>query len=135
MKISKRTFLTAGTKVLMAAFVLGGFLLLSGCAGSIEPANDESVSNAPVDEITFLSRYGDWVNVPDYGQVWQPGVSADWRPFTYGHWVWDEDNNDWAWVSYEPYGWLVFHYGNWDYEPGYGWFWIPGSRFQKKGYW
>jgi hypothetical protein len=30
------------------------------------------------------------------------------------------------WSSSEPYGWAVYHYGNWAYTPRYGWVWIPG---------
>jgi hypothetical protein len=77
-----------------------------------------------VDDVQYLSGYGEWVNVTSYGMVWRPRVVSGWEPFYYGHWVWTTDG--WAWVSYEPYGWLVFHYGNWAYQPAIGWFWIPG---------
>ncbi len=26
-----------------------------------------------------------------------------------------------TWVSYEPWGWVPYHYGSWDYLPAYGW--------------
>jgi hypothetical protein len=41
--------------------------------------------------------------------------------------VWS--NYGWAWVSYEPFGWLVYHYGYWDHQPGIGWFWCPGDTW------
>lgn len=79
------------------------------------------------DDVAYLDQYGTWVDVEPFGSVWQPSVSPDWRPFTYGHWVWTDAG--WAWVSYEPYGWLVYHYGNWDYDPNIGWFWIESSEW------
>ena len=29
----------------------------------------------------------------------------------------------------EPFAWAVYHYGRWDYDPGYGWFWVPGDTW------
>jgi hypothetical protein len=77
------------------------------------------------DDFGFLARYGQWENYGSYGQVWRPWVGSDWRPFMYGDWEWD--GSDWYWVSYEPFGDIVFHYGSWEYDPVYGWFWIPGD--------
>ena len=34
-----------------------------------------------------LDNYGNWVNTPDYGDVWQPVVAADWSPYGNGGWV------------------------------------------------
>lgn len=107
--------------------IIAGLLTLTGCAGSPAPSSDESSSTQLNDDVAFLARYGEWIDVPAYGQVWRPDVAAEWRPFYYGHWVWDDNDDSWAWVSYEPFGWLVYHYGNWDYEAGYGWIWIPGD--------
>jgi hypothetical protein len=78
-------------------------------------------------DVTYLSGYGDWINVQPYGRVWQPWVTPGWAPFDYGHWAWSDP--DWAWVSYEPYGWLVYHYGEWGYRDGIGWFWVPGDTW------
>jgi hypothetical protein len=75
----------------------------------------------------FLGDYGDWRTVPKYGKVWRPSVVASWRPFDHGDWVWTD--NGWMWTSYEPYGWAVYHYGNWHYEPRVGWVWIPGYEW------
>ena len=73
-----------------------------------------------------LDPYGNWVNVPSYGNVWQPTVAADWAPYRSGRWVW-EDWYGWTWVSYDPWGWAPYHYGRWFNEPGYGWCWYPGA--------
>jgi hypothetical protein len=75
----------------------------------------------------FLGDYGDWMNVPKYGRVWRPSVVASWRPFDHGDWVWTDKG--WMWTSYEPYGWAVYHYGNWHHEPAVGWVWIPGYEW------
>jgi hypothetical protein len=34
------------------------------------------------------------------------------------------------WVSYEPWGWVPYHYGSWDFAAGYGWVWYPGRYFR-----
>ena len=35
-----------------------------------------------------LDNYGNWVSVPEYGNVWSPTVAADWSPYYYGRWSW-----------------------------------------------
>lgn len=71
-----------------------------------------------------LSMWGFWIEVPGFGWVWKPDVSAyDWQPYTEGYWNWTGD--DWRWASYEPFGWIVYHYGYWNFDPQYGWYWIP----------
>ena len=70
-----------------------------------------------------LNSYGEWIEIPGYGRVWRPNVDAQWQPFSDGHWVFD--GNDWVWDSYEPYGPIVYHYGNWEYVSNYQWVWIP----------
>jgi len=70
-----------------------------------------------------LGSYGRWRVVASYGRVWQPYVTAGWRPYSHGHWAWTD--RGWMWVSYEPFGWAVYHYGYWAYDAPYGWVWIP----------
>src|SRR5262249_21291833 len=71
-----------------------------------------------------LSPYGQWLSDADYGPVWVPAVSHDWRPYTRGQWVWT-DEYGWLWQSSEPYGWATCHYGRWDPSPHYGWARVP----------
>jgi hypothetical protein len=33
------------------------------------------------------------------------------------------------WVSDYQWGWAAFHYGNWYYDPFYGWLWVPGTQW------
>ncbi|HEX9052404.1 MAG TPA: DUF6600 domain-containing protein, partial [Anaeromyxobacter sp.] len=74
-----------------------------------------------------LAPYGEWVQVPRYGQVWRPSVAAGWRPYYYGRWEWT--NEGWLWVSDEPWGWAAYHYGRWAYDQYYGWIWVPGYQW------
>ena len=74
-----------------------------------------------------LHEYGEWVSVGGYDRVWRPYAGPEWRPFKYGRWVWSSDG--WLWESDEPYGWMVFHYGNWFYDDDWGWVWVPGYEW------
>ncbi|MCW8803537.1 MAG: hypothetical protein OQK57_03990 [Ignavibacteriaceae bacterium] len=73
---------------------------------------------------TELAPYGSWIEV-DYGVVvWRPTIiRADWMPYQMGRWVWTYDG--WYWDSYEPFGFITFHYGRWYYDDYYGWLWYP----------
>ena len=84
-----------------------------------------------VDKAVFYDRlqpYGEWVWLE--GQyVWVPvNVDRQWRPYTYGHWLYT-DSNGWMWASDEPFGWATYHYGRWGFSNKVGWFWVPGSRW------
>ncbi|HEV2481866.1 MAG TPA: DUF6600 domain-containing protein [Puia sp.] len=75
-----------------------------------------------------LSPYGQWIQDPDYGYVWMPEVTPDFKPYaTNGHWVYTDEG--WAWDSGYPWGWAAFHYGRWFFRDGYGWMWIPGNEW------
>lgn len=88
------------------------------------PDND----NGPVTYQTFydqLSPYGQWVNTPEYGNVWVPNNQNGFTPYlTNGYWVYTEYG--WTWVSNDPWGWGPFHYGRWYDDPVLGWAWVPG---------
>ena len=68
---------------------------------------------------------GRWVQVPDYGHVWTPTVSAgaSWSPYRHGRWIWR--GGDYIWVGSEPWGWAPYHYGRWSFGVNIGWFWVP----------
>ncbi len=75
-----------------------------------------------------LSPYGSWVDVPGYGQCWQPTVESGWRPYyDGGHWVYSDAGM--YWQSDNPWGSVVFHYGSWTYAGAYGWVWVPGYQY------
>jgi hypothetical protein len=105
------------------ALLLAGLLIELGCM----PASYEGGAQEPINDVQYLESYGEWFEMPPYGEVWSPFVVSDWAPFSHGHWMWTNDG--WAWVSYEPFGWLVYHYGFWDYRRDVGWFWVPGDAW------
>jgi hypothetical protein len=72
-----------------------------------------------------LAPYGTWSNHPRWGEVWQPGVRANFRPYYNGHWV-DTSEYGYMWVSNDSWGDIPYHYGRWVFEPGDGWLWVPG---------
>jgi len=93
----------------------------SGNQSSIQNNNSQTYSSEYNQD--DLNAYGEWIVLPEYGRVWRPSTNSQWQPFSDGHWVYD--GNEWVWDSYEPYGAIVYHYGNWEYAPGGQWIWIP----------
>lgn len=91
--------------------------------------NSEGVrkTNAYYTGANDLDSYGHWVDVPGYGDVWQPYQTVAWAPYQYGRWVW-EPYYGWTWVSYEPWGWAPYHYGRW-FVYGSSWYWWPGPVY------
>jgi len=77
-----------------------------------------------------LSPYGSWLEVSDYGYVFQPSVAVNnssWRPYADGYWAYTDLG--WTWVSYEDFGWATYHYGRWTELTDYGWVWVPGYEW------
>jgi hypothetical protein len=76
-----------------------------------------------------LSPYGSWMQVPDYGWVWQPSVeqiNPDWEPYCDGgHWLYTDTG--WYWMSDYTWGWAPFHYGRWFHHPTLSWLWVPDT--------
>jgi hypothetical protein len=71
-----------------------------------------------------LRPYGEWIELDSGFYGWRPvRVRAGWRPYMNGRWAWTD--HGWYWMSYEPFGWAVFHYGRWYHDEYYGWIWIP----------
>ena len=117
---------------------LFALLLLGGTAGAASAATSVSAgihvgpSGRSLGGLGFfyddLAPYGNWIERPSYGWVWTPrAVSASWRPYQDGHWVWTDEG--WTWISDEPYGWATYHYGRWYDDPEIGWAWVPGDEW------
>ena len=77
---------------------------------TIENARSYQETNRYYTGAHDLDGYGVWSEVPDYGPVWVPRVSAGWAPYRAGRWVY-EPYYGWTWVSAEPWGWAPYHYG------------------------
>lgn len=76
-----------------------------------------------------LTYYGNFMNVPGYGTMWQPYfVGMGWDPFMNGAWMW-YPGFGYTWVSAYPWGWMPYRYGNWVFVPGMGWLWQPGNSW------
>ncbi len=74
-----------------------------------------------------LAPYGNWMNVPNYGECWQPSVAATepgWTPYCDGG-NWLNTDAGWYWASQYPWGGIGFHYGRWFQDPTLGWIWWP----------
>lgn len=71
-----------------------------------------------------LSPYGQWIDYPNYGNVWIPDAGPGFTPYSSnGYWL--HTRYGWTWMSGYNWGWAPFHYGRWDYDSFYGWLWIP----------
>lgn len=76
---------------------------------------------------TDLAYYGNFVNYPGYGMLWQPYFAGmGWDPFMDGAWMF-YPGWGFGWVSAYPWGWTPYHYGTWVFVPGFGWGWQPGG--------
>ena len=95
--------------------------------GDLEVSATVSI-RAAADFYAPLAPNGTWIEVGTYGRCWRPaGVTPEWRPYCYGHWVWTDCG--WYWASDEPWGWACYHYGCWVYDPDYAWVWVPGIEW------
>jgi hypothetical protein len=94
-------------------------------------ANGESGDTADISMFyDDLKPYGTWYNTSQYGDVWHPTVAdqkPDWRPYTNGSW--GQTDQGWTWLSDEPFGWAVYHYGRWTQLKDTGWVWVPDSEW------
>jgi uncharacterized membrane protein YgcG len=83
-----------------------------------------------------LYTYGSWFSVAGYGNCWRPfGMGMGWSPFSFGDWYYDPFFG-WTFLGSAPWGWLPYHYGGWIYAPVYGWVWNPsGFGYGRPVYW
>jgi hypothetical protein len=81
---------------------------------------------------TFGNLYGEWLYDDLYGYIWRPFYNdyypqGSWRPYFYGRWT--SSAGRMFWVPDEPWGWVPYHLGVWQWDEKRGWFWLPGSAF------
>jgi len=75
-----------------------------------------------------LDDHGRWVHSDEFGWVWQPnGVAEDWRPYYRGRWA--PYSGGMTWISDEPWAYVAYHHGRWNWSLGIGWCWIPGVHY------
>ena len=69
---------------------------------------------------------GEWLYSAPYGYIWRPFVVVQsWAPYRSGYWRWVRGH--YVWISYEPWGWVPYHYGRWVHHTA-GWCWVPPRR-------
>jgi len=110
------------------------FAAAVGCAASYGQPEMRGSMRPPGSQVDIsyfydnLAPYGEWFPEPSYGWCWTPyDVSADWRPYSDGHWEYTDYG--WSWASNEPWGWAPYHYGRWFFDDSYGWVWVPGTEW------
>lgn len=114
-------------RMIIALLVFGGFELKAQEPTSEPQESSADASTSFGDVGSFygpLSPYGEWLEMDAGFYAWRPShVRYGWRPYLNGHWAWTDYG--WYWVSDEPFGWAVFHYGRWYNDDSYGWIWVP----------
>jgi len=80
----------------------------------------------------YSNTYGEWIWDDYLGYVWRPSYNdyypwGNWSPYVYGRWTYL--GGSLFWVPQEPWGWVPYHLGIWQWDKEKGWLWIPGSAF------
>jgi hypothetical protein len=81
----------------------------------------------------YSNLYGEWLWDSYLGYVWRPFVNdlryswGRWSPYYCGEWT--RTDGRLFWIPREPWGWVPFHLGIWQWDAKRGWLWIPGSAF------
>lgn len=93
--------------------------------------------NLPPAVFNFAQRFGnangEWLWDDLFGYVWRPFLNdqrypwGNWSPYIYGRWA--EAGDAMFWVPEEPWGWVPYHLGLWQWDRKLGWVWLPGSLF------
>ncbi|HYM19633.1 MAG TPA: DUF6600 domain-containing protein [Candidatus Kapabacteria bacterium] len=112
----------------MKQFVLGCCMLVTLLSGCVQVQREQPDQiEEPTYQVFYdqLSPYGRWVSNPTFGYIWVPAEDMNtFMPYgSNGYWEWTQYG--WTWVSNYPWGWAPFHYGRWNFDPGFGWYWIP----------
>ena len=77
-----------------------------------------------------FAKYGQWQNVPGYGEAWAPNNQSqtNFTPYQNGQWVW-EPGSGYTWVDNSPTGYATSHYGSWFHDQNRGgWLWQPPAN-------
>jgi hypothetical protein len=117
-----------------ALFLLTGAAVAAIWLSSPRAARAQGMDSAADDPVTMddlqqaTQPYGEWLDTPEYGRVWQPDqgvVGDDFEPYlTNGRWV--SADEGWSFESAWVWGWATFHYGRWLYDARtMRWLWTP----------
>jgi len=107
--------------------------IFAACSQTRSIQREDYYTDDPSNSISYqqfyddLSPYGQWIDSPEFGNVWVPRQTG-FRPY-YSDGYWAYTNYGWTWVSNYNWGWAPFHYGSWYYDNFYGWAWVPGYEW------
>ncbi len=121
--------------LLIAALIITGLSFQTKAQDYYDRGYDDSYNYGGYDNndgfgyfYTQLSPYGSWIEFGDGVYGWKPvQMRMGWAPYANGRWLWTSDG--WYWDSYEPFGYIVYHYGRWYLDDYYGWIWIPDYQW------
>ncbi|UCH66605.1 MAG: hypothetical protein JSW63_05615 [Ignavibacterium sp.] len=109
----------------MKKLIILSVIIIGGLIGATETSAHHRVSNY---FYNGLHPHGTWIEIDHGVVVWRPTIMRrDWSPYREGRWIWTTDG--WYWHSYEPFGYITYHYGRWYYDDYYGWLWVPGYEY------
>lgn len=98
---------------------------LAQSSGAASPAtqNEADSANPAWDD---LNDSGNWYDVPGEGYVWSPYEAADseWDPYGDGSWMYTPGYG-YIWISSEPWGYMPYQCGLWNWYDNFGWGWQP----------
>ncbi len=102
-----------------------------------ESALPKPIQNLPKGIFDFAQQfgniYGEWLWDSLYGYVWRPFLNngtypwGNWQPYIFGSWSYT--GGQMYWVPEEPWGWIPYHLGIWQWDKKIGWVWLPGALF------
>jgi Family of unknown function (DUF6600) len=90
---------------------------------------DNNIPDDRYEAYADFHGHGRWMyNVYLGSYCWSPFVSIGWAPYHFGYWDWIPGWG-WTWIPDEPWGWTAYHYGYWAFYYEYGWIWVPHWRW------
>jgi hypothetical protein len=100
-------------------------VLTSESAAKTGATKDYSNSSNPA--WNDLDANGNWYNVPGQGNIWSPYEAANpgWDPYGNGNWM-NQPGYGYTWISANPWGYLPYQCGMWNWYDSFGWGWGPG---------
>jgi hypothetical protein len=111
----------------MKKLIIAAVIIVFGFSASAD-ANTNYAKRVGGYFYTSLSPYGTWIEIGFGTPVWRPTMmKRNWSPYHQGQWIYT--NYGWYWDSYEPFGYVVYHYGRWYFDDYYGWIWIPDNEW------
>ena len=111
----------------MKKLIIAAVLIVFGFSANVD-ANTNYAKKVGGYFYISLLPYGTWVEIGFGTPVWRPTMmKRNWSPYHQGQWIYT--NYGWYWDSYEPFGYVVYHYGRWYFDDYYGWIWIPDNEW------